>query len=140
MRDFWHALEAATNERQQAMFRLLNHHMKRLAQRVETAVGEALEVVLEPAALHLDPPTAQQFHSDLQDLFDSGAYAGCVCSPGSAHGSLFKACYYPTAFWSRMAQHENVPSVNFKAAKAGKELRNNPAKCQLCVCCMVLGW
>ncbi|CAL8468472.1 g8012 [Coccomyxa elongata] len=71
VRDFWHALEAATNERQQAMFRLLNHHMKRLAQRVEAAVGEALEVVLEPAALHLDPPTAQQFHSDLQDLFDS---------------------------------------------------------------------
>ncbi len=74
MRDFWHALEAATNERQQAMFRLLNRHLKRLTQRVEVAVGEALEVQLEPAALHLDPPTAQQFHSDLQDLFDTGNY------------------------------------------------------------------
>jgi hypothetical protein len=74
VRDFWHALEAATNERQQAMFRLLNRHLKRLAQRVEVAVGEALEVQLEPAALHLDPPTAQQFHADLQDLFDTGAH------------------------------------------------------------------
>ena len=45
VRGFWAHLETATNERQQAMFRMLNTHLKHLAQRVETAVGELLEVM-----------------------------------------------------------------------------------------------
>lgn len=85
VREFWHALEEATNERQQAMFQLLNSHMKRLAQRVEAAVGEALEVQLEPTALRLDPPTAQQFHADLQNLFDTGE---CLYSPRQTASAL----------------------------------------------------
>ena len=44
VRGFWAQLEAATNERQQAMFRVLNTHLARLAQRVETVVGDLLEV------------------------------------------------------------------------------------------------
>ena len=44
VRGFWGQLEAATNERQQAMFRMLNAHLKHLAQRIEAAVGEILEV------------------------------------------------------------------------------------------------
>ena len=44
VRGFWAQLEAATNERQQAMFRMLNVHLARLAQRVETVVGDLLEV------------------------------------------------------------------------------------------------
>ena len=44
VRGFWAHLETATNERQQAMFRMLNTHLKHLAERVETAVGELLEV------------------------------------------------------------------------------------------------
>ena len=48
VRGFWAQLEAATNERQQAMFRVLNGHLKHLAQRVEAAVGEILEVTHNP--------------------------------------------------------------------------------------------
>ena len=44
VRGFWAQLEAATNERQQAMFRMLNVHLERLAKRVETVVGDLLEV------------------------------------------------------------------------------------------------
>ena len=51
MRGFWAHLETATNERQQAMFRTLNTHLKRLAERVETAVGELLEVMRASAPL-----------------------------------------------------------------------------------------
>ena len=31
------------------------------------------QVHLEPAQLQLEPPTAQQFHTDLQELFSTGA-------------------------------------------------------------------
>lgn len=48
VRGFWAQLEAATNERQQAMFRVLNAHLKHLAQRVEAAVGDILEVTHTP--------------------------------------------------------------------------------------------
>ena len=48
VRGFWAQLEAATNERQQAMFRMLNVHLARLAQRVETVVGDLLEVSAPP--------------------------------------------------------------------------------------------
>ena len=60
VRAFWAQLEAATNERQQAMFRMLNVHLKHLAQRVETAVGELLEVrIISPAA---DPTCQEPLH------------------------------------------------------------------------------
>ena len=72
VREFWHELESATNARQAAMFGLLNGHLNRLGGRVEAAVGGLLHVRLEPAALHLEPPSAQQHHADLQALFDSG--------------------------------------------------------------------
>ena len=48
VRGFWAQLEAATNERQQAMFRMLNVHLARLGQRVETVVGDLLEVSASP--------------------------------------------------------------------------------------------
>lgn len=73
VREFWHALEAATNARQAALFGVLNAHIAKLGRRLEAAVGELLEVALEPAALRLEPPSAAQFHADLGQLFDAGA-------------------------------------------------------------------
>ena len=46
MREFWAALEAATNERQAAMFGVLNAHLATLGRRIEAAVGELLDVRL----------------------------------------------------------------------------------------------
>ena len=58
MRGFWALLETATNERQQAMFRMLNTHLKHLAERVEAAVGELLEVIRAFASLPGPPSSA----------------------------------------------------------------------------------
>ena len=80
MADFWHSLEAATNLRQGQMFASLNARMAALGQRIEAAVGSALDVSLEPAQLHLDPPSAADFHANLQDLFAEG-----MGSSSSAH-------------------------------------------------------
>ena len=92
VREFWHDLEAATNERQAAMFRMLNGHLTRLGRRIEAAVGELLDVHLEPATLKLEPPSAQQFHADLQQLFDAGAacaFASCFLDAGAFQGMSY---------------------------------------------------
>ena len=46
-----------------------------------------MQVELEPVPLHLDPPTAQEFHTDLQQLFTAGE----AHSSQRAHGS--KGCF-----------------------------------------------
>ncbi|KAK9845844.1 hypothetical protein WJX81_004061 [Elliptochloris bilobata] len=71
VREFWHELEAATNARQAALFKALNRQLERLARRIEATVGDALDVQLEPAAMAIAPPTPEQFHADLRDLFSA---------------------------------------------------------------------
>ncbi len=73
VREFWHELEAATNARQAALFAALNAQLEVLARRIEAVVGDALDVALEPAALAIAPPTPEQFHADLRELFSTGA-------------------------------------------------------------------
>lgn len=72
VREFWHELEAATNARQAALFEALNAQLERLARRIEATVGDALDITLEPAELAIAPPTPEQFHADLRDLFSAG--------------------------------------------------------------------
>ena len=66
VRGFWALLETATNERQQAMFRMLNMHLKHLAERVETAVGELLEVMR--AFVPLPGPASSASYADSMPL------------------------------------------------------------------------
>ncbi|KAK9830273.1 hypothetical protein WJX72_010744 [[Myrmecia] bisecta] len=70
--EFWQQLERATNERQHTLFRRINTHLQALSQRIEAAVGEVLEVRLEPAHIRLEMPSAQDFHTSLQTLFAEG--------------------------------------------------------------------
>ena len=83
VREFWHELEAATNARQAALFAALNGQLEVLARRIEAVVGDALDVALEPAALAIAPPTPEQCHADLRELFSTGARRG-----GPAHSSI----------------------------------------------------
>lgn len=89
VREFWHELEAATNARQAALFEALNRQLERLARRIEAVVGDALDVTLEPAALAIAPPTPEQFHADLRELFSAGAPAR-LCSAGEHESVVFK--------------------------------------------------
>ena len=66
VRGFWALLETATNERQQAMFRMLNMHLKHLAERVEAAVGELLEVMR--AFVPLPGPASSASYADSMPL------------------------------------------------------------------------
>lgn len=75
VRGFWAQLEAATNERQQAMFRVLNVHLKHLAQRVEAAVGEILEVTHTPV---LAAATNVNYHGSVY-------VAVAICVPQTRH-------------------------------------------------------
>ena len=50
------------------------------------------QVQLEPVPLQLEPPTAQEFHADLQQLFSTGpacsAAKGCrLCLPHARLGT-----------------------------------------------------
>ena len=46
-------------------------------------VGACLDLKLEPVASRMEPPTAEEFHNSLQDLFKAGeslsACMSCTC-------------------------------------------------------------
>lgn len=71
--DFWHEVELALNVRQASMFQAVNAHLERLARAVDSVVGDLLALRLEPVVVRMDPPSAAQFHSSLQELFERGA-------------------------------------------------------------------
>jgi hypothetical protein len=70
----WRVMEGATNARAGALVESLNSTLDGLSARVEGAVAEALEVRLEPVTVHLAAPDALQFHEDLQELIEKGAW------------------------------------------------------------------
>ena len=72
IQEFWHELEVATNEKQQQMVTTINQHLSGLARDIEDVVGRTLDLRLEPVDIRMDPPTAQDFHDSLQQLFSSG--------------------------------------------------------------------
>ena len=54
--------------------------MGALSQAIESEVSGALHCTLEHVDLRLQPPTAEQFHVNLQDLLKRGACVrACVC-------------------------------------------------------------
>ena len=63
----------STNAKQVQMLGSINAHLERLARQIEHLVGAALDVRLEPVLIRMEPPSAQEFHSSLQDLFRMGA-------------------------------------------------------------------
>lgn len=86
VRDFWQDVEAATNERQHAMFQCINKHLESLSRQIETTVGEALSLRLEPVTIAMDPPAAQDFHESLQNLFVQGVFqSASTVSTGCVH-------------------------------------------------------
>ncbi|KAI7841857.1 hypothetical protein COHA_004386 [Chlorella ohadii] len=72
VRAFWASLESATNVRARQLFTAINERMAELCVEIEGEVSEALCCRLEPADIKLAPPTAEQFHADLQALFATG--------------------------------------------------------------------
>ncbi|KXZ53106.1 hypothetical protein GPECTOR_8g96 [Gonium pectorale] len=70
--DFWGVLEACAASRHSELLGSLNRHLAALSRRVEGAVSEALGVTLAPADIRLRPPSAEQLHSDVQELIDKG--------------------------------------------------------------------
>lgn len=73
MAEFWHEVELATNVRQQRMFQAVNAHLEKLARAVDDVVGGLLSLRLEPVLVRMEPPSAAEFHSSLQELFEKGA-------------------------------------------------------------------
>ena len=69
----------------------ITYHMTRAARLHKWTWAELVlwvcQVHLEPAQLHLEPPTAQQFHTDLQELFSTGAapIGGASCRQHHVH-------------------------------------------------------
>jgi len=45
-------------------------------------VGKSLDLKLEPVDIHMDPPSAQEFHNSIQDLFTAG---GCLLALPAWH-------------------------------------------------------
>ncbi|KAK9809277.1 hypothetical protein WJX73_000125 [Symbiochloris irregularis] len=70
--EFWHEVELALNVRQQSMFRAVNAHLERLSRAVEDVVGGLLSLRLEPVVVRMEPPSATEFHTSLQQLFSAG--------------------------------------------------------------------
>ncbi|GIL46881.1 hypothetical protein Vafri_3748 [Volvox africanus] len=70
--DFWGVLEVSVACRHSELLSTLNRHLAALSQRVEGAVSETLGVQLVPADIRLRPPSAEQLHSDVQELIEKG--------------------------------------------------------------------
>jgi hypothetical protein len=86
--DFWGVLEACAASRHAELMSALNEHLAALSLRVEGAVSEALGVQLAAADIRLRPPSAEQLHSDVQELINKGkgVGAGKSASWGSGMG------------------------------------------------------
>lgn len=74
IQQFWRDLEVATNEKQRHLVAVLNQHLDTLARSVEQCVGAALNLRLEPITMKLDPPSLEEFHHSIQDLFQRGQH------------------------------------------------------------------
>ncbi|GLI58627.1 hypothetical protein VaNZ11_000362 [Volvox africanus] len=70
--DFWGVLEFSVARRHSELLSTLNNHLAALSRRVEGAVSETLGVQLVPADIRLHPPSAEQLHSDVQELIEKG--------------------------------------------------------------------
>ncbi|KAG2498988.1 hypothetical protein HYH03_003174 [Edaphochlamys debaryana] len=70
--DFWGVLEACAASRHAELLAALNAHLAALSRRVEGAVSEALGVALAPVDIRLQPPSAEELHSDVAELIEKG--------------------------------------------------------------------
>lgn len=73
VRAFWHELEVSANGHQEVLLGRLNTHLAEITQEIEAVVGEALAIELQPVAISLPLPSAQDFHETLAELFAQGA-------------------------------------------------------------------
>ncbi|KAK3237427.1 hypothetical protein CYMTET_52497 [Cymbomonas tetramitiformis] len=95
VREFWHEMEIATNERQRAFIQEINGALAELSAEVEATVEEQLgSVTLEPVRISLVPPTITEHHTHLTELLRPDrrgagpATAATSSHPGEvAHGS-----------------------------------------------------
>ena len=78
MRDFWYQLEVSTNGHQVVLLRRLNAHLAELTKEIEDSVCEVLAIEVQPIAISLTPPSAQDFHDTLAQLFAAGTV---LCAP-----------------------------------------------------------
>ncbi|GAX72603.1 hypothetical protein CEUSTIGMA_g59.t1 [Chlamydomonas eustigma] len=70
--EFWAVLEACTCARHKELLKSVNKQMEGLSRQIESVVGGCMDVSLNPVSLKLTAPSAEQFHSDLQDLINKG--------------------------------------------------------------------
>lgn len=64
------------------LFSAINRRVDALCRALESEVSEGLALgplALAPADMRLQPPTAEQFHASLADLFARGGFRACVC-------------------------------------------------------------
>lgn len=71
-RDFWGSLEQSTNQRQRQLLSAINARIRELSAAVEKEVSLSLHCSLEPVDMRLKPPSAEQFHVNLQQLLQRG--------------------------------------------------------------------
>jgi hypothetical protein len=71
-REFFAQLEVACHGRQQVLLRHLNAHLAELSAEVEDIVSQQLDIVLTPVSIKLHPPSADDFHNTLAQLFAQG--------------------------------------------------------------------
>ncbi|KAK3275091.1 hypothetical protein CYMTET_16760 [Cymbomonas tetramitiformis] len=77
VREFWHEMEIATNERQRAFIQEINGALAELSAEVEATVEEQLgSVTLEPVRISLVPPTITEHHTHLTELLRQDAASG----------------------------------------------------------------
>lgn len=82
----------ATNEKHQQLVGVLNQHLQCLARDIEDVVGAALNLQLEPISMELDPPSLEQFHHSIQELFQKGTSIGAGCQSLKL-ASRLSTCY-----------------------------------------------
>ena len=73
--EFWHELETATNQTYQELIAVINQHLLELARKIEGSVGKVLDLCLKPLDICLQRPSAEEFHSSIQDLLRHGDHS-----------------------------------------------------------------
>ncbi len=71
----WNQLERDANNEQYKLVVDLNKKLQAMARKVESIVGEKLDVPLQPVQLELKSLSADKYHEDLNTLMQSGALA-----------------------------------------------------------------